>query len=582
MTQRNYDASVLTSLRRDRAAADFFKRQRLLTDQSNPLVVYPSINPQTSNYDASVMGQIANGSSTTWTKPCLLSIPSVPCSCTALNPPIPTAVSCHQTDTAVLLALQQLLVYCAPLTNPGGPTVMARTVYVWFLSVAGGFNWTRAALGPLLPAVTDGWDWSVQPVAFNVADQSTWTTLILLQVMTTMVPGYNSGPLLTFEQGTRGWTPAQQTSAQIAVMATGRYSDWLNAWNTWRAARAADGSSVASAGGTPATAPSVFPNGSTYLDVNGTVNPASYPNPDLWTPLLINGTTRQKYYTYAWHDVSSTCLSSGDESDLSGTAAPFFPTTGQRTTEIGDLVTLTANLTDTEKVTAEWWAGGPGTVTPPGMMVWFWKNYVSTYRVFEVLGPSVFWKSGLQLAVNLFEAGRVVWGLKRDYLQARPIQEVRRLFYGQTVTRFDGVSISGESWIPFQEASFVTPGFPDFPSGHSAYSQVFASTMAQWFGPSVPADRTVVLSDLTLMSPMFTGTQTAPYGSVVVPSGSSLVQPSVVPSAPVTLSWPTWQSLADSAGISRQYGGIHCPSAHVASQAVATQLVGLVRGYWGF
>jgi len=581
MTQRNYDASVLTFLRRDRAASDFFKRQRLLTDQSDPLVVYPSINPQTSNYDASVMGQIANGSYTTWTKPCILSIPSVPCSCTALNPPIPT-VSCHQTDTAILLALQQLLVYCAPLTNPGGPTVMSRTVYVWFLSVAGGFNWTRAALGPLLPNVTDQWDWSVQPAAFNVADQSTWTTLILLQVMTTMVPGYNPAALLAFEQGTRSWTPAQQTSAQIAVMASGNWAGWLNAWTTWRSARNADGSATASTGGTPTNAPSVFPNGATYLDVNGTVNPATFPYPDLWTPLLINGTVRQKYYTYAWHDVSSTCLSGTDESDLSGTAAPFFPTTGQRTTEIGDLVTMTANLTDTEKVTAEWWAGGPGTVTPPGMMVWFWKNYVSTYRVFEVLGPSVFWKSGLQLAVNLFEAGRVVWGLKRDYLQARPIQEVRRLFYGQTVTGFDGVSISGESWIPFQEASFVTPGFPDFPSGHSAYSQVFASTMAQWFGPSVRSDGIVVLSDLTLMSPMFTGTQTAPYGSVVVPSGSSLVQPSVVPSAPVTLSWPTWQAIADSAGISRQYGGIHCQSAHVSSQAVATQLVGKVRGYWGF
>jgi len=586
MTQRNYDASVLTALRRDRAAADFFKRQRLLTDRSNPLVAYPIINPQTSNYDASVMGQIANGSFTTWSKPCILSISSVPCSCTALGPFDPSVYTdpCYQTDTAVLLALDQLLQYCAPLTTPGGPTVMSRTVYLWFLSVAGGFNWTRAALGPLLPNVTDQWDWSVQPASLNEDDQSTWTTLILLEVMNTMVPGYNPAALLTFEQGIRRWTPAQQTSAQMAVMASGNWAGWLNARNAWRSARAADGSSAASAGGTPATTPSVFPNGATYLDVNGTVDPATFVSPDLWTPLLINGTTRQKYYTYAWHDVSSTCLSSGDESDLSGTAAAFFPTAGQRATEIGDLVALTAALTDTEKVTAEWWAGGPGTVTPPGMMVWFWKNYVSTYRVFDALGSAVFWKSGLQLAVNLFEAGRVTWGLKRAYLQARPIQEIRRLFYGQTVTRFDGVSISGESWVPYQEASFVTPGFPDFPSGHSTFSQVFAATMSQWFGPSVRSDGTGVLSDLTLMSPMFTGTptQTLPYGSVVVPQGSSLVQPSVIPSAPVTLSWPTWQAIADSAGISRQYGGIHCPSAHVASQAVATQLVGLVRGYWGF
>ena len=583
MTQRNYDASMLTSLRRDRAAADFFKRQRLLTDQSNPLVVYPSINPQTSNYDASVMGQIANGSFTTWTKPCILAIPSVPCSCTALGPfRTDPSDPCYQTDTAILLALEQLLAYCAPLTNPGGPTVMSRTLYAWFLSVAGGVNWAAGSLGPLLPAVTDRWDWSVQPAALNEADLSTWTTLILLQVMTTMVPGYNSGPLLAFEQGIRRWTPAQQTSAQMAVMTAGNWAGWLSAWTAWKTYRGLDGSAAASAGGTPATAPSVFPNGSTYLDVNGTVDPGTFARPDLWTPLLIQGTTRQKYYTYAWHDVSSTCLSSGDESDLSGTAAAFFPTVPQRVAEIGDLVTMTATLTDTEKVTAEWWAGGPGTVTPPGMMVWFWKNYVSTYQVFETLGPTVFWRSGLQLAVNLFEAGRVVWGLKRAYEQARPIQEVRRLYYGLPVTRYDGVSISGESWIPYQEASFVTPGFPDFPSGHSAFSQVFAATMTQWFGSSVRADGSIVLSDLTLMSPMFTGSQTLPYGSVVVPSGSSRVQPSVVPSAPVTLSWPTWQAIADSAGISRQYGGIHCPSAHVASQAVATQLVGLVRGYWGF
>jgi len=586
MTQRNYDASVLTALRRDRAAADFFKRQRLLTDQSDPLFVYPSINPQTSNYDASVMGQIANGSFTTWVKTCLLSIPSAPCSCTALNPSFTTDYSdpCYQTDTAILLALDQLLNYCAPLTTPGGPTVMSRTVYVWFLSVAAGFNWTQAALGPLLPNVTDQWDWSVQPTSLNEADQSTWTTLILLEVMNTMVPGYNPAALLTFEQGIRRWTPAQQTSAQMAVLATGRYSDWLSAWNTWRTNRGADGSSAASVPGTFGSSPSVFPNGATYLDVNGTVDPATFARPDLWTPLLIQGTIRQKYYTYAWHNVTSTCLSSGDESDLSGTAAPFFPTGLQRISEIGDLVALTATLTDTEKVTAEWWAGGPGTVTPPGMMIWFWKNYVSTYRVFDTLGSPVFWKSGLELAVNLFEAGRVTWGLKRAYKEARPIQEIRRLYYGQAVTGFDGVSISGESWVPYQEASFVTPGFPDFPSGHSTFSQVFATTMAQWFGPSVRADGLQVLSDLTLMSPMFTGlgVQTLPYGSVVVSSGSSRVQPSVVPSVPITLSWPTWQAIADSAGISRQYGGIHCPSAHVSSQAVATQLVGLVRGYWGF
>ena len=137
--------------------------------------------------------------------------------------------------------------------------------------------------------------------------------------------------------------------------------------------------------------------------------------------------------------------------------------------------------------------------------------------------------------------------------------------------------------MPYQEANFVTPPFPDFVSGHSAFSATFAAVMAQWFGDTIRTDKTVALTDLGLVTPMLAGSvQTRPFGSVVIPVGSSRVQPGAVPASPVTLGWTTWSDLATSAGISRQYGGIHAQSAHVASQAMATQLVGLVRGYWGF
>jgi hypothetical protein len=44
---------------------------------------------------------------------------------------------------------------------------------------------------------------------------------------------------------------------------------------------------------------------------------------------------------------------------------------------------------------------------------------------------------------------------------------------------------------------------------------------------------------------------------VTVPAGSSMIEPGVVPSRPVTLRFRTFADAADQAGRSRRYGGIH-------------------------
>ena len=51
-----------------------------------------------------------------------------------------------------------------------------------------------------------------------------------------------------------------------------------------------------------------------------------------------------------------------------------------------------------------------------------------------------------------------------------------------------------------------------------------------------------------------------------------MIQHNVVPSDDITLSFSDWNSLANSAGISRKYGGIHATSAHTASVALANEL----------
>jgi hypothetical protein len=135
--------------------------------------------------------------------------------------------------------------------------------------------------------------------------------------------------------------------------------------------------------------------------------------------------------------------------------------------------------------------------------------------------------------------------------------------------------------MPYQEANFVTPPFPDFTSGHSAFSKIFADVMAQWFGDAIDTNKVVTFSDLNRVTLDLTTPQQAQFGSVVFPTGSSRVQPAVVPANPTTLTFTTWSGLAESAGLSRQYGGIHALSAHQGSLAIVAGLYPKIRAGWG-
>jgi len=61
--------------------------------------------------------------------------------------------------------------------------------------------------------------------------------------------------------------------------------------------------------------------------------------------------------------------------------------------------------------------------------------------------------------------------------------------------------------------------------------------------------------------------------SVVVPAGSSRVEPGAVPSRDVTLRWRTFSEAAAQAGMSRRYGGIHFASGDLEGRRIG-RLVG--------
>ncbi len=93
----------------------------------------------------------------------------------------------------------------------------------------------------------------------------------------------------------------------------------------------------------------------------------------------------------------------------------------------------------------------------------------------------------------------------------------------------------GRDWVPYQRASFVTPAFPGYVSGHSTFSRAGAEVLAS-----------------------FTGSAFFPGGLyehlVLAESGLTF---EAGPSAAVTLQWATYFDAADQAGLSRLWGGIH-------------------------
>ena len=487
-------------------------------------------------------------------------------------------ISIYNLDLYTLSVLDELMNSIA--SRNLGPTRTSRILYLWFLTVCSAFNWIQVN-GPL-NGTLDSWNWDTRfPVQSGNLDLFLWMIAVFVRIMPTFINGYSPTSLKTNVANFLGWTVEILDARTSRVQSDGNWSAWESAWDTWYTNRSSDGSTAAAS--VPPDAD--LPNGSQTLEVTTTTDdPNNFSYPSKWVPLKIDG-SKKNYLTFGWGDVTSTGLSNPQETAILDAAQAFFPGTASsyndgsaRANEIAEVVSITGNLTDSQKMIAEFWAGGPFTVSPPGMLVWFWRQYVAAIDIAKRSLP-VFFYSGLELAIHLFETGRLVWHSKKTNMQARPIQEIRRMYRGQTLAKYDGSNILGEAWVPYQETNFVTPPFPDFPSGHSAFSQSFANVMKKWFGEKIQ-DRQRSLDTLGLISPIFKENQTTNIGTFVIPVESSQIQVNVVPSGVLKFSYGTWQEMADEAGLSRKYGGIHATSAHTGSQALANALYGYLQSVW--
>ncbi|MBL9171660.1 MAG: vanadium-dependent haloperoxidase [Verrucomicrobiales bacterium] len=273
---------------------------------------------------------------------------------------------------------------------------------------------------------------------------------------------------------------------------------------------------------------------------------------------------------------------------------------------------------DFGRVVAEYWADGPNSETPPGhwnLLANEVGSHPLLVRRVGGTGPIVDeleWHVKLYFALNaaVHDAACAAWAAKRYYDAWRPITAVRYMGQlgqssdpfspsyhpkglpllpglielvtpdsaraggrhaglpaGKVVirswpggpadpkTQYGGVKwILPGDWLPYQKASFVTPAFPGYISGHSTFSRSAASVLAAFTG-----------------SPFFPG------GMGGFLAGTNYLGFEIGPSEPVQLQWATYFDAADQAGISRIYGGIHPPVDDFAGRKVGSQCG---KGVW--
>lgn len=269
---------------------------------------------------------------------------------------------------------------------------------------------------------------------------------------------------------------------------------------------------------------------------------------------------------------------------------------------------------DYARVLAEFWADGPNSETPPGHWFSIFNHacdHPEMIRKFNGVGPlldSLEWdiKAYFALGGAVHDAAIAAWSVKGYYDYVRPISAIRGLaelgqatdpelpryhkdglplipgltelvtkndplvglnlenlwevkiksWRGYSYLTEDNGNVAGVGWIlaknfvPYQRATFVTPPFGGYVSGHSTFSRAAAELLT-----------------------LFTGDAFFPGGLAEFHAAANtyLIHESG-PSQDVTLQWATYRDAADQCSLSRIWGGIHPPQDDIPGRVIGEKV----------
>ena len=173
-----------------------------------------------------------------------------------------------------------------------------------------------------------------------------------------------------------------------------------------------------------------------------------------------------------------------------------------------------ATRTAEQTAIAQFWADGPGTVTPPGHWNVIARDIALQRKMALTENARLFALLNLALA----DAAICCWDGKYEFKCWRPITAIH-----EADTDRNPATGQDPAWTPL----LATPPFPEYTSGHSTFSSAAATVLARYFG-----------------------SDTVPF------SATSEAMPSF------SRSYQSFSEAAAEAGLSRIYGGLHFMSAN--------------------
>ncbi len=296
-------------------------------------------------------------------------------------------------------------------------------------------------------------------------------------------------------------------------------------------------------------APGAYADYTGYVPVN---SPDTVVDPVRWQPLRVvdavsGATVTQNFLTPQWGRVRSFSMLSN---------AMFRPSMGHRAPTYGEmqeLIGYSAGLTDRTKAYVDLWAANPGTVSPPGQ----WMQIAEQVSANDANTLDADVKLFFGAGQAVLDAGIAAWDAKRVWDSVRPITAIRYYFRNQVLTSWGGPGrgtqqVLGQDWRPYQRPSSPSPPFPEFVSGHSTFSAAAAFVMA-----GIRASDGINLSGM-------------------VKARAIGVEGFTTPVVDQNFTWSSLPQAADSAGLSRRYGGIHFEQGDLAGRQLGRSVGGPV------
>ncbi|MFO1350534.1 MAG: vanadium-dependent haloperoxidase [Gammaproteobacteria bacterium] len=298
----------------------------------------------------------------------------------------------------------------------------------------------------------------------------------------------------------------------------------------------------------------------------------------------------QLFTTPHWGAVQPFAMASGAEfrpppPPQLGSNAAYTDATGKQTShdqayrdQVAEVLRLSAELSDRDKAIVEYWADALRTETPAGH--WNLIARGISARDQHSLDDDV--KMYFALNGALLDAGIATWDAKRHYDYVRPVSAIHHLYYDRQIHGWGGrnrgvQTIFGQDWQPYQQQILVTPPFPEYVSGHSAFSAAAATVLALYSGSDRCFDGVTHLAVDTDRDgqPDLLGQYRFRKGKSFYESG---------PAADVVLRWDTLKEAADQAGYSRRLGGIHFQDGDLRGREMGRKIGELAfakaRSYW--